>query len=167
MELVPGGFASNPVSVITYVDATTITVMDARTVEAESAGRQLNVGLPANRGWEGFVLEEDDSLWSLGEEYIPGPVQQVTLGPGGQLHNVPIYILKLYAPLGFGSTALYKVADAVLAAFPPRYAMTLADGTVLRVRSGEGPYRSEALPTNEELMVNVYIPLWARTINSI
>lgn len=169
MEVVPSGFTDNTPDVITYVDATSIHVANGRTAETASAGRALNVGLPTKRGWEGFVLDDEGHGWTMEEQYVPGPGQhQVTVGPQGEVLHMPIYILRLTSPFGLGSSALYTVADAILDLFPPRYAFTLADGSTFRVRSQEGPYRTQAMQVDaNSLFTNVYIPLWGRTRNSI
>lgn len=169
MEVVPTGFTDNTPDVITYVDATTIRTLNPGTAEATAAGRALNVSLPTKRGWEGFKLNREGYGWFLEEEFAPGPgMSQVTMGPGGELEHYPIYMVKLYAPFGYGSSALYKVADAVLDSFPPRYALNLDDNTVFRVRSGQGPYKSQAMRLDADLLFTiVYIPLWGRTRNSI
>jgi len=169
MEVQPTGFADNTPEVITYVDATEIRTLVPGTAETSSAGRALNVRLPTKRGGEGFKLDTDGAMWSMEEEFVPGPgANLVTMGSNGEVEHYPIYIVKLYAPFGYGSSALYKVADAVLESFPPRFVLTLEDSTLVRVRSREGPYRTQAMQVDADLLfTNVYIPLWGRTNNTI
>lgn len=186
MEIAASGFttaANNGAGVVTAVAAGTLTV-DAYTVtlgvtgytaasrtlatEAADVGRTISVGLPAMRAWENSVFVPVAGKPYVEEDYLPGPAEQITLGPLGEIEVLPQYILKLYGLAGKGITPLYKASDALLALFAPRTALTLSTGDVLRVRTNPAPYRSQLLPSEPGWsVVVVTVPLRAESANTI
>lgn len=184
-EIAASGFttaANNGQGVITAVSALALTV-DAYTVtaaptgytvaarvlavEAAAGGRTISVGLPAMRAWENTVFTPVAGKPFVEEDYLPGPVAQVTLGPLGQVETLPQYILKIYGLSGKGTAALYKWADALLLLFTPRLALALSTGDVLTVGTQPAPYRGQILPGETGWsVVTVTIPLRARSANA-
>lgn len=168
MEVTPAGFAANPVSVITAVNATTLTVKDARAVEAVATGRSLSVALPVGRAWENRAYDPTTGSPWIEEDYLPGPMRQTTIGPRGTLEATPQYVVKVYGSAGTGVGGLYGYADALLTLFAPRTSMTLTNGDVLRVRTDPAPYRSQLQQVEPGwAAVVVTIPLRLETANAI
>ena len=168
MEIVPGGFTSNPTSTITAVSAGAMTVKDARTAEGAAAGKTLTVGLPASRAFENANFTPVTGVPYVEENYLPGPSSQVTIGPLGELEIFPMYSLKVNVPTLTGINADGRYADALLSLFTPRTAITLSNGDVLRVRTDTGPYRGQRLPSAPGFsVIPVTIPFRLRTANSI
>lgn len=167
MEVKPAGFADNTVTVIKNVEALKITT-GSRTPQAAGAGRSLTVGIPEIRSWTNKESDPDPEFCYIEEDYVPGPVHRITSGPLGEFETSPMYILRLFGKKGVGSQALDKMAGGVLSSFPPRYALDLADGTVLRVNSNPGPYRGQVRYDEDGFaFVTVTIPFWVRTRNLI
>jgi len=188
MELAASGFtsaANNGPGLVRAVTALTLTVdaysvtaaagpegytVAARTlvVEGAAAGRTLAVGLPALRAWENASVAPAAGKPWVEEDYLPGPVTTLTVGPLARLEALPQYVVKLYGPQKTGATALYRLADAVLALFPPRTALTLAGGDVARVRTDVAPYRGQLVQdTAGFAVVVITIPLRIETANTI
>lgn len=167
-EVTPAGFTQTTPAVLDAVSALTLTVRGGRDVEASGAGRTLSVGLPAFREWENVQLKPDGNRWRVKESYLPGPASQITLGSGGEIEGEPMYVVTLYGIQNTGPSALNKMADAVLALFPPRYPLSLSNGDVVRVRSDEAPYAGQI--THSDIpglaAVLVTIPLRIRSANS-
>lgn len=168
-ELLPAGFATNAPATIKNVAPLVLTVNQVLIAQAAGAGRSLTVGIPSLRAWENRKVDPQKKLWHIKEEYIPGPIQnQETKGPLGWVREEPIYFITLRGLSGTGAAALFKAAGAVVASFPPRDALTLADGTILRVRSLQGPTHGKILQDEDGFAVIVVtIPLWVRTQNTI
>ena len=167
MEVTPVGFTDNTVAVIQSVTALAITLKNARPVEAAASGRSLSVKIPELRAWENESLSPNNERWHLEEEFISGPNAQDTIGALGTMSHAPIYISKIYGLPDVGAQALYKMAGAILGVFQPRLALTLSNGTVLRVRTMPAPERGQVLYDDGNPLIVVTIPLWARTQNSI
>lgn len=174
MELTPVGFPQTTVAVIDTVTATVVTTTTARAVAASAASRRLHVALPATQAWENAELNTTTGNPTPGkpwveEDYMPGGApRQITVGPLGELEYEPLYVLKLYGVAGVGTLALSRYAQAVLSLFPPRTALTLSSGDVLRVRLDQGPYRGQQFQIQPGFaVVVVTVPLRIRTRNII
>ena len=101
------------------------------------------------------------------EEYTPGTTAQIGVGPLGTVETRPLFSVKVHTPEGQGMTAANTFRDALLALFPPRLAITLSDGTPLRVRTDTGPYLGPIKRYKPGWLTSpVAIPLWALTQNS-
>lgn len=101
------------------------------------------------------------------EEYTPGPSNQIGVGPSGTVETFPQYHLKLSTPEGLGAAAHNTFRDALLALFPPRYALTLSDSTALRVRTSPGPMLGPMKRYKPGWLTSpVTLSLWALTQNS-
>jgi hypothetical protein len=158
---------NNGAHIIDGVSATTLTCQGC-SAESSAAGRTLAVGLPALAAWENVTLTPTTGRWFLEEEYVPGPVAGIELGPFGAVEYLPQYVLKLYGLANRSTAALYAVADAVLTQFAPRTALTLTTGDTLRVRMSPAPYRSPLIPIDGGWAVGpITIPCGARVHNSI
>lgn len=168
MEITPTGFAANTVDVLTGVTATTLTTRNARAAETGAAGRTIAVGLPALRAWENVDFTPTAGRWFVDEDYLPGPAEQITLGALGAIETLPQYVLKLYGTANAGASALYKVADALLALFAPRRTLTLSTGDTIAVRTSPAPYRGQLLPAESGWsLIAVTVPLRSRSANTI
>lgn len=168
MEITPSGFAANTVDTLTGVTATTLTTRNARASETSAASRTIAALLPALRAWENVDFTPTAGRWFVDEDYLPGPVEQITLGPLGSVETLPQYVLKLYGTANAGATALYKAADAVLGLFPPRKTLTLSTGDTIAVRTSPAPYRGQLLPAEAGWsLITVTVPLRSRSANTI
>ena len=168
MEITPSGFTANTVDTITAVTALTLTTKSARAVESVSSGRTIAVALPASRAWENMDFTPVAGVPFVEEDYVPGPVTQITVGPLGQVETTPLYVVKLYGVANTGAGALARYATAVLTLFPPRFNVTLSTGDVLRVRTDTAPYRGQLQQATPGFaVVTVTIPLRGRSSNSI
>lgn len=167
MEVTPVGFASATPGVVSSVSALVLGITGGRTVEAESAGRSLVVGVPEERGWENVVLAPIDKRWFVEEDYLPGATRQKTLGINGELDIEPAYVLRLYGIAGKGVGAIYTVAKAILELFRPNVTFPTTDGHTVRVGSDPAPYQGQLMAEGaSHAMVTITIPLWVRTQNN-
>jgi len=90
------------------------------------------------------------------------------MGPLGDIEYTGLYQLTVNVPAGSGISADGKYAKGILALFPPRQAIALSTGDVLRVRSDTNPYRGQRRqPVPGWSMVPVTVPFRVRTSNSI
>jgi len=156
-------FAANTAAkVITDVSALALTCPGC---VVEAAGtRTLTVGLPEKRDWENLPLTPVAGRPYVREQYLPGPMAKVTLGPGGELESDPLYVLQIFVPANTGFLALAKYADALLDHFAPDTALSLANGDVLTVRTKPAPWRGQLLQDVPGwAVVPVTIPFRLRT----
>jgi len=168
-EITPTGFAANTVDIITAVTALTMTVATARAVETSSAGRTIAVGLPALRAWENLDFTPTSGRWFVEEDYLPGPVAQITLGPLGQVETLPQYVLKIYGLANTSTAALFAMADALLALFPPRQGIVLTDANVVIVNTSPAPYRGQLVQSTDGAwaVIPITVPCIVRSANTI
>lgn len=167
-EVTPAGFTQTTPGIVTAVTATALTIMGGRTAETPAGACTLSVGLPALRSWENTALTPVANRWFVAEQCLPGPAEQVTLGPQGFIEYLPQYVLTLYGLNNTGISALSKAADAVLALFPPRQSFAYTGGTVA-VRADLAPYRGQLRPTpdNGWATITITVPCRVRSPNSI
>lgn len=159
MEVTPSGFSANPVSVITSVTASTITVADAQAAESASAGRTLVVGLPTGQAWEDVKFQPIARKPFIIEQYLPGPAELITLQPSGSVEYLPQYVVQVVTPQFTGGSAAYAYADAILRHFPVGLVLTASDGAEVRVRGQPAPFASQMLPyTDGSMVITVTIP---------
>lgn len=168
MELVPHGFTQADPGVIVSVSALSLGILGGRSAQTAGSGRSLIVGFPTFRVFENIAFTPIAGRWFVEEDYIPGPAEQITLGPNGIIETLPIYMLKLYGLQGHGITALYRMAAALLALFPPRTSFVMTNGDTLTVRTNPAPYQSQLIPGEPGWsVVVVTIPCRARSTNTI
>jgi len=169
MEVTPTGFTQTSKSTITAVTAGALTIDGGRTAQASGAGRTLAVGLPAKRAWENIETTIVAGAPYVRESYLPGTLNQDTVGPLGWMEATAIYQLDVSAPQDTGPDALDRYADALTVHFSPRLSLTTADGTVIRVRADGGLTRSPIFPADRPgfSTVAVSIPLRIRTPNTL
>jgi hypothetical protein len=165
MELTGTSFsfaANNAAKAITAVSALTLTCAGC---VVEGAGtRTLTVGLPETREWENLPAKPIQGRPYVREQYLPGPMRQVTLGPLGEVEVEPLYVLQVFAPTNTGFLAAAKYADALLAHFAPRTALALTSGDVVTVRTNPAPFRGQLLQDVPGwAVVPVTIPFRCRT----
>lgn len=168
-EVTPTGFTQTATGVVAAnVTALTLPITGGRTVQAVGVGRTLAALLPAGRAWENRQYVPSAGTPWVEEDYLPGPAAQYTVGPRGRIWCLPQYIIKLYGLPKTGAGALYRYADALLLLFPPRLAITLTSGDVVRVVSEPAPYRSQLIQDAAGFaVVVVTIPLRVETANTI
>jgi uncharacterized protein DUF4128 len=167
MEVSGTGFNANNNAprTITQVTAGFITAPGC-TVQTATAGRTLTVGMPSTRGWENVKITAPTTTY-VEEQFIPGPVQKVTLGLNGELELTPMYSLLIHVPDDTGIKANGGYAKALLALFSP--GTTVAVGSeFLRVRSDVGPFRGQRQPSRSGFsVVPVTIPFRMRTTQAV
>lgn len=168
MEVVPDGFADNTVANIESVTALKITIDAARPAESEAGSRSLTVGMPVLRAWENVENQRIAGRWYLREEYIPGAGEVIGVGPTSKVEYIPLYILHVEGLADVDVTALFRVVQSILDAFPPMLAIVLDNNDIVRVRTMPAPYASQILSRNTGAPESVVtIPLVARTSNPI
>lgn len=169
MEVAGSGFSNgenNAAKTITNVTALAVSC-DGCVTEGTGT-RTLTVGLPANRAWENLDLTPTVGEPYVQEQYLPGPMSQVTVGPYGELELLPLYVLSIYVVAKTGMLAPAAYADALLNLFTPRTELTLASGDVVRVRGDVSPYRGQLIQDESGwATLPVTIPLRCRTANTI
>lgn len=167
MEVTPAGFSANTPRVITAVSALALTVSGAVTPQVAAGGRSLTVGLPSSRAWENVAFQPTAGVPWVREEFIPGPSQQITIGPFGELEATPMYALYVNVPAETGLTGK-RYVDALRVLFAPRTEIPLSTGDTLRVRADTGPYAGPLQQSQPGFAVQpLTIPLRLRTPNSI
>lgn len=169
MELTATGFTkatNNQAAVVTAVTALALTCRGTAS-EAATAGNRLQVKLPAGRAWEATNFEPTTGSPYIEEQYLPGPTQQITLGPLAELEITPMYHVNFFVPSDLGMYAAAKYGDAFLTLFAPRTAIAVG-GDTLRVRSDTSPFRGQIRRAQPGFVVMpVTAPLRLRTANSI
>lgn len=167
MEVTPVGFPQTAVGVITAVTALTMTIAGGRTVAAAAGGRSLTVGLPSSRAWENVAFQPTAGVPWVREEFLPGPTQQVTIGPLGELEATPMYALYVSVAAEMGLVGK-RYVNALRTLFAPRTQIPLANGDTLRVRADTGPYAGQLQQSQPGFAVQpLTIPLRLRTPNAI
>jgi hypothetical protein len=170
MEVVGLGFsaANNAPKVITDVKTGFLTVAGGCTAQPAANSRSLTVGLPSQRAWLNTDFKPVTGVPFVDEQYIPGPMAQVTIGPNGDLELTPMYQLQIHVPANFGWLAGSRYADAALALFTPRTAIALTSGDLLRVRADVSSFRGQLLQSTPGFaVVPVTVPFRLRTPNTI
>ncbi len=168
MEVTGTGFseaANNAAKTLTGVTATALTCSGCTTEGA--ATRTVACALPADRAWENVQYEPTTGKPFVEENYLPGPMEQVTLGTTGQLECDPLYVVKVYTPSGKGIGAPRSYVDALLTLFAPRTSLTVSGHTVA-VRTQPSPFAGQLLQTESGFaVIPVSVPLRVRTANAI
>lgn len=167
MELVGTSFSNadnNAAKVITAVSALTITA-PGTAIEA-SATRTLSVGVPEAVSSENVHFEPETRETYFAEQYTPGPMDAITLGPGQELEVLPNYIINVYVPSNTAISGAFGYVDALLTLFAPGTNMPITDST-LRVRRDVAPFAGQLIQLDGFAVMTVTIPLRVRTPNSI
>lgn len=169
MELTPTGFSDTTKRTIIGVSALAIVVSGTVTAQGAASGRTLSVGLPQYRAWENVEFTPVSGSPYVAELYLPAGTQQVTVGEFGEVEAIPIYQLDIYVKEKTGMDALAAYADALIARFAPRQSFTATDGTVIRVRTDVGPFRSQVRSGERPgyAVCSVSFPLWVRSTNAV
>ena len=169
MEVTPVGFANTEKQYVRAVEALTLYTRSTLVPESSAGGRSIQALIPERMAWENRELSDTpaDTFW-IQEEYLAGGNDKIGTGPNAWINYYPIYTLNIHGPRDVGSAAHYSMADKILELYPPTDALTLADGTVVRIRSRPGPNRGNLMQSAEgQAYVNVSIPLWVRAQNII
>jgi hypothetical protein len=146
MEIVPSGFSTNPVGVITDITPLTLSVTGVRSAQVAAAGRSLVVGLPSLREWENEELIPVVGEPYVEEQYIPGPAFAPEIGPGGRIERRPMYSPRIFVRAKTAIAGNGRYGDAILSHFAPGLQLTASDGTILRVRDDVAPTVGQRLP---------------------
>lgn len=168
MEVLPAGFTNNDPAVIKTVSALAITTYQANTVESAASGRSLTVGIPSIRSWENTNKKRVQQYWYFDEDYSPGGSYVYGLGSKSFVEHTPMYFAKIEGLDGIGVEALYKMAHAIMTAFPPMLVLQFEGTDIVRVMSEPAPYIGQLVNREEgapEIVVT--IPLIAETSNPI
>ena len=169
MEIQPAGFsdsANNALAVIKVVEDLELTLDRQMENEAAAAGKSITVGLPSRVAAENVEFTPDQDKPYVEENLLPGPTEQITIGPGGDIEADPLYVVRFFLPADTGPEAANLYGDALVALFAPRTAMPLTNGDILRVRTNPGPFRGQLFQLKPGwATVPVTIPLRIRTIN--
>lgn len=169
MEVVPAGFADNTPVIISSVTDLEIRTTTPRTAQTAAPGRSLTVGIPLLRSWENKrIANIPDNRWYIDEDYLPGPSRKIG-GARGPVEHFPMYVVKLNCLAGYGVSAPYTVAQAILDVFPPWLDISMPDGRPLRVQGDPAPFRGQLLPSADagRAEIVITIPLLKRTLNPI
>ena len=169
MEIIGAGMDDPANELPAIVTAVTISVLSVNRIlvaESDGPGKSFTAGLPSRRSWENDVFTPDQGFPFVEEEYLPGPTEQITLGPGGLIEAEPMYVVRVHVPENTGPEAANLYGDALVSLFAPRTAISLDNGDVLRVRASPGPFRTQLLELKPGwATVPVTIPLRIRTTN--
>jgi len=167
MEATPTGFTQTAVGTVTAVTALTMTINGGRTVQSAGAGRTLAVGLPSGQAWENVQFDPTTGSPWVEENYLPGPMEQITLGQSGVLEANPALVVKVFVPTANGIGAARSYVDALFTLFAPRTSLTVADHTVT-VRTQPSPYAGQLIQIESGFAVCPFtVPLRVRTANSV
>jgi hypothetical protein len=168
MEVTPTGFTDTTKRTISAVAALTMTVGSGLTAEVSGSGRTLAVGqpqtlIPPNLQFKPGAVA---GMPYLIDQLLPGPVNVIGVGPGATMMHEPIYLVQWFGLDNKADTDISKCVTAVLEHFAPGTAMTMDDGTVLRVKSRPAPFASSITnPLPGRALSTITIPLWAQTQN--
>lgn len=168
MELVPTGFSDSAAKTIRAVSALAITTEPAPTAtNVAASGRTLAVGLPASVAYENVAHTPPDTPapW-VGEQYLPGPMARITMGPSGLLEVLPLYIVTVYTAIAIDTAALDAYLAALLNHFAPGTPIPLDSGDFFTVRGDPAPFQGQVLSDGTGARVACTIPLRHRTTNS-
>lgn len=182
MEAIAAGFANNGPVVITDVTALTLTAkrviattvnnvttysLAAPPVESAAGGRSLTVGLPSQRAYENKSFQPTIGIPWVREEFSPGSVTQITMGPFGTLIAAPQWTLHISVPENTGLTPV-RYNDAARVLFAPMTQIPLANGDTLRVHADTAPYTGPITESKPGFSEQPFvIPLWLETRNVI
>jgi hypothetical protein len=160
MEVAPSGFPQTTPGVITGVTPLALTIKGGRTVAAAAPGRSLVVGLPSRKAWENISLVPQQGEPYVFERYTAGSTTQVTLGPTGDLQDLPMYELLIGLPAETGITVA-RYTDALRRLFTPRTVISIPSGGSIRVRADQGPQIGQMQQTDTGFAVKPFT-VWFR-----
>lgn len=151
MEVTPVGFTQTTPGIITQVSALTMAIAGGRSVQTSGSGRSLSVNTPTVRVFgnlepseAGVVLPNLPTGRPYYEEaFAPSTQQLLTNSTRGVIEHTGLFLVTWAGLANYDDIGIRRCADAVLTAFPPQYAWTLTDGSVLRVRGDIAPWARE------------------------
>lgn len=170
MELIASGFSegvNNDYAVVVAVDALALTIDQTLVAEVEGAGKRIQVGLPRGRSWENLDFTPTTGSPYVSEQFISGPVEQLSIGDEGVLEYDPLYSIQLQVPENDGAEGASRYADAIFRLFKPNTKIVLSTGDTLRVRLRPAPFRGQLVHNKPGwATVPVTVPLRLHTINN-
>jgi hypothetical protein len=171
LEVQAAGFTAagaNGYATVKAVTALELTVHRTVGTSAAAPACSIVVGLPSRRAWENDISTPEIGHPYVEEQFIPGPSKQISVGPGGMVEYRPMYQLQVHVPANVGAVAMRRYASGLLAHFPPRLALPLVDGSVLRVRTDVGPFGGQLKQSKPGWVVApVTFPLLIHVPNTI
>lgn len=122
----------------------------------------------SQRQYENTAFTPTTGVPYLTEALVPGGASLLTTTTNGVIAETGLYILTYYGVADSGITAIRRVADAILTAFPPSQALpTLANGDVLRVRGDVAPYAGQLVNDGKgRAVVQITIPWRCHSTNT-
>jgi len=167
MELVGAGFSNDENNAAKTITSVSTLQISAAGCVAETAGtRSLTVGVPAGVASENIAYTPTQGVSYFGEQYVPGPAYQLTIGPLGTLEARPLYVVTIHVPQKTGVLGTWGYVKALLTLFAPGTALTVTDHVVI-VRRDAAPYAGAMQWSDSFATVTVTIPLRVRVANSI
>jgi len=174
MELVPAGFSTIVVGIITDVQALTMAVTGTRAAIAAAGSRSLTVGLPTLRAFENQIFTPDPLRPYVVEEYSPSTSEMVGYPDAGStIKETGDYFLTWHGLTaagaitgGFGAAALRQCVDALKLLFAPGTILVAGAHTV-RVRRNPAPQTGQIIPLATGAALQLKVPWWALSPNTI
>ncbi len=125
--------------IVTAVTASAIACSGCAT-DSASSGRVITAGPPFQRAYENVAFDGPAEFPYIEEEFVPA-TNKVQSFPviSAYTEDTGLYIVKWFGLSGKGPEAIRRGADAVLARFTGGTALTLSDGTTVRIPTEFGP----------------------------
>lgn len=166
MVVTGSGFANSENNATKTITQVTATFMYCAGCVAETEGsRTVSAGLP-DVAAENVRYEPTQGVPFFSEQYLPGTMQQVTMGDTGQLEVLPIYVVRIHVPSGTAMKAIRKYADTLLTLFAPGTIVSVS-GQDVRVRRDIAPSAGQILQMDGWAFTTVSVPLRVRTPNTL
>lgn len=83
------------------------------------------ISIPDSRAWENVPFDPTTAEAYIKEEYLPGGMEQITLGTKAVLEVEPSYVANVYAPANAGLGMAANYADAIIQYFAPGTQVTV------------------------------------------
>lgn len=168
-ELLEAGFPTNGYQVIKSVAAGALDVEATLVASGAAGGRSLTVGLPEGRAFDNTLFTPIAGRPYIEEDFVPATYRVTTIpANNGYGEDEGLYIVKWFGLSGKGIAGIRRCADAVLARFAPGTALTLSDGTQLRVPVTNGPWAGQITPIDGGWSyVVISIPYIGVSINAV
>lgn len=159
-EVVPTGFATNTVGIVTAVSALTLSMSGTGGADAAAAGRSLVVGVPVTRVLENMVVSPVNGRPYIVEEFAPaGGVLRTGPAANGVREETGLYHLRWYGLANTGMLGIRQAIQALEARFTPGTTLTAGIDTV-RVRGDVAPFVSPIAVRDDGWVVCVLSIPW-------
>lgn len=166
MEIVPAGFPANPVDVITFVDATTITTKNTHASATSASGRSITVGVPVTREFDNKAVTRIAGRPYITEQYDRATNDVFTTASnGGHAEVRGLYVVTWYGIEDTGVSALHAAMDALTALFASGTRLT-AGSNSLRVLFRPGPQAGQIRHTDDGWAYRVLTISWSALVQN-